>query len=92
MCKTPDLNEVSKVISMLYDGKSPGTDGLQPEVKREGRLVEVLYTIMRCLGKLGSPFPSSWKDIQLATIFKKVDRWDCGNHYRLSLFSIQEKA
>ena len=43
MCKCPYLDEVSKVISMLCDGKSPGADILHPKVIKRGgrRLVKV---------------------------------------------------
>ena len=59
MCKCPDLDKMSNVISMLHDGKSPGADELYPEViKRRGRwLVNVLCTIKkRRLENLGSPW------------------------------------
>ena len=46
-----NLDEESKVISMLYDGKSPGTYRLHSEViKRRGRrLVKVLYTLIKAV-------------------------------------------
>ena len=72
MCKYPDLNEVSKVISMLCNGKSLGADGLHPEfIKRGGRkLVKVLHTIIRYAWK-NLEVSADWKDAQLVTIFKK---------------------
>ena len=49
MYKWPDKDKVSKIISMLCNGKSPSAYGLYPEViKNESkRLVQILNTIIR---------------------------------------------
>ena len=36
MCKCPDLDEVSDIISMLCDGKFSDANGLHPEVIKKG--------------------------------------------------------
>ena len=52
---TLNISQVSKIISMLHDGKSPGAGELHPEVKREGwKLVEFLYAIIR----------NAWKNLE----------------------------
>ena len=49
MRRFSDSEEVSKVIFMFHDRKSPAVDGLHPEfIKGGGRwLVEVLYTVIK---------------------------------------------
>ena len=82
MCKCPDLYEVSKVISMHCDGKSPGIDRLHPEVVKKGdrRLVEVLCTIIKDAWE-NLEVSADWKDVQIVTIFKRLER--CPNCHHL---------
>ena len=93
MCKCPDLDEVSKVISMLCDGKSPSADGQHPEViKRGGRkLVEVIYITIKDASE-NIEVTADWKDTQLVTTFKKRDRRDRDNYWEISLLSIPGKV
>ena len=66
---------------MLCDGKSPGVDGLLPEVIKRGgkKLVEVLYTIMKDAWE-NIEISADWKVVQPVTIPKKRNRWDWGNY------------
>ena len=61
MCKCPNLDESSKVVSMFQDGKF--LDRLHPEfIKRRGkRLVEPLYTIIKDTWE-NLEVPTHWKD------------------------------
>ena len=66
MWKCPDLDEVSKVISMFHDRNSPSSDGLHPELIKKGgkRLVKVLDTIIRD-ARENLEVSAGWKDAQL---------------------------
>ena len=66
---------ISKVISMLRDGKSPDADELHPEVIKRGnmRLVEVLYIIIKDAPE-NIEVSADWKYVQLVTIFKNGKR------------------
>ena len=62
MCKCLDLDKVSEVISMLRDVKSPGADGLNPEVIKKGgmKFVEVRYTNIKNTWE-NLEVPADWK-------------------------------
>ena len=85
----PSISEVEDATGMLCDGKSPGPDGIHPEIVKRGgsRLVEVLHDIITEAWKK-SEVPQDWKDAQLITIFKKGDRKVCSNYRGISLLSI----
>ena len=89
----PNIEEVSKAISMLSDGKSPGADGIHPELlKCGGHLLEQhLHEIIVDAWNTKNP-PQAWKDAQLVTLFKKGDRRLCGNYRGISLLSIPGKV
>ena len=93
MDDTPDLDEVNNAISMLSNGKSPGADGIHPEIIKFGGtlLVQHLHEIIVDSWKSGQP-PQDWKDAQLITLFKKGDRRLCGNYRGISLLSIPGKV
>ena len=89
----PDIGEVKDAIDMLCEGKSPGPDGIHPEIVKRGgiKLVEILYDIIvEAWHK--SEVPQDWKDAQLITIFKKGNRKLCGNYRGISLLSIPGKV
>ena len=88
----PDMMELCEVIDSLSNGKSPGADGIHPEViKRGGQtLLEKLYEIKCDIWQTGLP-PQDWKDAQLITLYKKGDRRQCGNYRGISLLSIAGK-
>ena len=93
MDELPDLKEVADAISLLSSGKSPGSDGIHPEVIKLGgkSLVQCLHEIILDSWKSGTP-PQDWKDAQLITLFKKGDRRLCGNYRGISLLSIPGKV
>ena len=89
MFKRQDLEEVSKIISMLIDEKNPCVDGLQPSVtkSRGSWLIEVHYTIIKYAWENLELSPG-WKDPHQVTIIKKRGKWHCVNCRRISLLSI----
>ena len=89
----PNLEEILKSIKQLSCGKSPGDDGIPPEVYKHGgnciaeRLLD-LYTQMWQEGGV----IQSFKDASLIHIYKrKGDRLCCDNHRGISLLSIAGK-
>ena len=93
ICECPDLDQVGKVISIVCDGKSPGANGLNPEVMKSGsrRLVELLFIFVRGAWE-NVEVSVDWKDAHPVTIFKKENRRDCGNYRRISFLSILEEV
>ena len=93
MNAVPDITEVMEAVNALCDRKSPGNDGIHPELLKRGgegllqRLLEIITESWR-KGKV----PQDWKDAQLVTIFKKGDRRVCGNYRGISLLSIPGKV
>ena len=92
MCKYPDLDKLSSVISLPRKGKSSGADGQHLEVFRRsgGKLVEGVYPIIKGAWE-NLEVSADWNDAQLVTIFKKEDRRDFGNNCGTSLLSKPEK-
>ena len=74
MDECPEIDEMSKAIDMISDGKSPGSDGIHPEVIKRGSpgLICALHKIIKKAWNTAT-VPQDWKDAQLVTIFKKVD-------------------
>ena len=93
MSKCPDLDDVSKIISVLHDEKFSGAYRLHPEVIKRGgrRLVEVLYIIIKDAWE-NLEVPACWKDAKLVTIFKKENKQDCSNYRWISPLSIPGKV
>ena len=89
----PTLDEVLKSIRYLSCGKSPGDDGIPPEIYKYGgtavakRLLDLFILIWR-EGKV----PQDFKDASLAHLYKnKGDRSCCDNHRGISLLCIAGK-
>lgn len=93
MDEAPEIEEVRKAVGMLSDGKSPGADGIHPEIIKSGgeRVLQALTNIIKKAWK-ENEVPQDWKDAQLVTIFKKGDRRICGNYRGISLLSIPGKV
>ena len=75
MDRCPEIDEISKAIDMVSDGKSPGSDGIHPEVFKRGgpKLLCALHEIIQEAWNTAT-VPQDWNDAQLVTIFKKGDR------------------
>lgn len=93
MDEVPSVKEVEDAISLLSNRKSPGADGIHPEIIKFGGqvLVQRLHEIIVDSWENRSP-PQDWKDAQLITLFKKGDRRLCGNYRGISLLSIPGKV
>ena len=93
MDRCPEIDVISKAIDMVSDGKSPGSDGIHPEVIKRGgpKLLCALHEIIQEAWNTVT-VPQDWKDAQLVTIFKKGDRRLCGNYRGISLLSIPGKV
>ena len=78
MDKCPEIDEISKAIDMISDGKSPGSDGIHPEVFKRGGpgLLCAFYETIKKAWNTATVL-QDWKDAQLVTIFKKGDRRLC---------------
>ena len=93
MDECPDIDEIIEATAMLSERKSPGPDGIHPEVIKRGgpKLISTLHEIIKEAWKT-AVVPQDWKDAQLITIFKKGDRKLCGNYRGISLLSIPGKV
>ena len=78
---------------MLSNGKSPGADGIPPELITHGspKMIQSLHCIIKRAWDTRT-VPQDWKDAQLITLFKKGDRRQCGNYRGISLLSIPGKV
>ena len=93
MDAVPEVDEIREAVEMLRDGKSPGSDGIHPEIIKNGgsKLLCALHEIVQEAWRTAE-VPQDWKDGQLVTIFKKGDRQLCGNYRGISLLSIPGKV
>ena len=89
----PTLDEVLKSISQLTCGKSPGDDGIPPDIYKYGgpavakRLLDLFILIWR-----EGNVPQDFRDANLAHLYKnKGDRACCDNHRGISLLCIAGK-
>ena len=78
---------------MISDGKSPGFDGIYPEVIKRGGpgLLSALNKTIKKNWNTAT-LPQDWKVAQFVTIFKKSDRRLCGNYRGISLLYILRKV
>ena len=78
---------------MFSSGKTPGTNGIPPEVFKCGGIVicsKLLELCKYCWEK--GDLPQEFKDFFIITIYQqKGNRHDCGNHRGISFLSIARK-
>lgn len=89
----PPLAEATKAISQLSMGKSPGNDGIPPEIFHYGgqKLKQLLTNLFQVIWNKGQ-VPQDFKDAILVPLYKrKGDRTQCDNYRGLSLLSIAGK-
>ena len=88
---TPD--ELDTALKNTKLGKSPGQDGILPEILVHGgnRLRTFLFAIISMFW-LSENIPSEVKDPNIAILFKKGDRSQCGNYRGISLLSVVGKV
>ena len=90
----PTIKELEDALDHLPSGKSPGSDGIPPEVIKSGKpaLLKPLYELL-CLCWKEKEVPQSMRDSKIITLFKsKGDRANCNNYRGISLLSIVGKV
>ena len=85
--------ELDKALKNTKLGKSPGPDGVLPEILVHGgaRLQAFLFSIISLLW-FTEKFPADIKDPNITILFKKGDRAQCGNYRGISLLSVVGKV
>ena len=84
--------ELEKAISNTKLGKSPGSDGVLPEViVYGGRCLRAFLLILFNIIWASEMIPQVWKDAIITILFKKGDRSECGNYRGISLLSVVGK-
>ena len=89
----PTLDEVSKAISSLSNGKAPGSDAIPAEIYASGgpSLVEELLGLYVEMWKQ-EVLPQEFKDAAITHLYKnKGNRQVCDNHRGISLLAIAGK-
>lgn len=89
----PTLEEVSDSIKQLTSGKSPGEDGIPPEIYKHGgpALVEQVLKVFIKIWEEGEVV-QAFKDATIVHLYKnKGDRNCCDNHRGISLLCIAGK-
>ena len=90
--KLPTVNETIKAIKQLSSGKTPGEDGIPPDVYKYGgdELAAELTRLLKELWAEGE-VPQDIKDALIIHLYKnKRDRRLCDNHRGISLLSLPE--
>ena len=91
---TPTLSEIVDSIKALKSRKSPGEDGLPPDVFKHGAH-ELVHTLHKLFEKLweSSKVPQQFKDPKIITIIKnKGSRAKCGNYRGIWLLAVSRKV
>lgn len=85
--------ELEKALQNTRLGKSPGPDGILPEILVHGgvRLRVFLFAIITLFWNTES-VPSDLTDPNITILFKKGDRSLCGNYRGISLLSVVGKV
>jgi len=93
MNEFPDVTEVMRAVNVISDRKSPGVDGIYPELLKKGG-AELILRLTELITEswISEEVPQDWKNAQLVTIFMKGDRRICGNYRGISLLFIPGKV
>ena len=88
-CDPPTAEEISKVVSSLKNRKSPGEDGIPPELIKTclSTLLEPLHALFSAIWEQ-ELLPSDWGISLLLPIPKKGDRTVCDNYRGISLIDV----
>ena len=90
---SPTREETLKAISQLQTGKSPGPDGIPPEIYKAGgeAIVNRLTSLFQAFWEKGE-LPQDLKDANIIHLYKnKGEKASCDNHRGISLLSIAGK-
>ena len=88
----PTREELIKAIKMMKSGKAAGPDGIPVEVYKNGGkcLHEALLKLFQRMWA-SENIPADLKNAKIVTIFKKGNKFECGNFRGISLLSIAGK-
>ena len=90
---SPTREETVKAIGQLQTGKTPGPDGIPPEIFKMGgpTLTDQLTSLFQALWEKGE-LPQDFKDANIIHLYKnKGEKSSCDNHRGISLLSIAGK-
>ena len=90
----PTVEELSKAIDSLAPGKSPGCDGIPPDLLKHCKtsLLHPLHEVLCQCWREGA-VPQDMRDAKIVTLYKnKSERSDCNNYIGISLLSIVGKV
>ena len=88
-----EQQELEQALKDTKIGKSPGADGVFPELLVHGG--RCLWTFLLTLFNIvwaSELIPTDWIDAIITILFKKGDRSDCGNYRGISLLSAVGKV
>ena len=88
----PTLEEISKALKQLSSGKAPGPDAIPAEVLKFGgpALLSNLHKLFLTIWE-SETGPQGFKDGILLKLYKKKNKFDCGNYRGITLLSIVGK-
>ena len=89
----PTEKEIEEAIHQLQPGKSPGPDGIPPEVFKEGgsSLLSEITSLFQLFWEV-EEVPQDLKDANIVYLYKnKGDKTSCDNYRGISLLSIAGK-
>lgn len=89
----PSLQEVDSAIQKLKTGKSPGEDGIPPEILKccSGILAPWILRILLLVWE-HEVIPQDWSDAIILPFYKKLDKTNCKNYRGISLLDITGKV
>jgi len=93
LMQPPDSSEVLRAINQTSSGKTPGPNGLPPELFKSGGpdFVSKLTLLYQSIWSSGT-VPQEFKDALIVHIFKRKGDWSvCDDHRGISLLSIPGK-
>jgi hypothetical protein len=91
--ETITVEEVTRAIKRLKNGKSAGIDGIQAELLKHGgdETTEKIQQLCNRIWETGE-VPRDWKDGIIIPLPKKGDLKDCNNWRGITLLSVPGKV
>ena len=90
----PSVEELSKAVDRLASGKSPGNDGIPPDLTKHCNttlLLPLHKVICQCWQE--GAVPQDMRDSKITTLYNnKAERNDCNNYRGISLLSMAGKV
>ena len=93
MSRPIEEQEPDQTLRNTRLGKSPGPDGILPEILvNGGRRLRAFLLVLFNICWVTEIIPLDWIDANIAILFKKGDRSHCGNYRGISLLSAVGKV